>query len=178
MNLKKFTKELVAEWKKLRQRRQGLSGIVENNESGLKGEKTALKNLKNKLISKNYEFELTPESKSPADIIGFKKYRGYWHFALYQVKTSIRQEMLTSNISEKNTLQDLAKLLKLVYRNSDQTNCNKKKQIYITLGYIGVHNNNGRYSVFKKTSYQNRYSMNKLILKEDKKTEIKNLAHK
>ena len=71
MDLKKFTQELITEWQKLPKNQRGLAGVAENKEIGLKGEKSALNNLKNGMSG--YEFTLTPNSKSPADIIGFKK---------------------------------------------------------------------------------------------------------
>ena len=68
--------------------------------------------------------------KSPADIIGFKKGSNFWHFALYQVKTSIDEQSLTSEIAEKETLPILAKLLKQIYPSSEQTKYYKNKPIY------------------------------------------------
>jgi hypothetical protein len=176
MNIKKFTEELIEEWRKLPQNQQGLAGIVDNKESGLKGEKRALSKLKNKLS--DYEFTLTPNSWSPADIIGFKKDSDFWHFALYQVKTSINEQTLTSEINEKNTLPILAKLLKSIYPNSDQTKYYKNKPIYITLGYLGVLNKNGRNTIVKRVPYQKDFTMNGLNLTSSQKTMIRNLAHK
>jgi hypothetical protein len=176
MDIKKFTEELIDEWRKLPENQRGLAGIVDNKESGLKGEKSALSKLRNELS--DYEFTLTPNSWSPADIIGFKKDSDFWHFALYQVKTSINEQSLTSEISEKNTLPLLAKLLKRIYPNSDQTKYYKNKPIYITLGYLGLHNKNGRNTIVKRVPYQKDFTMNGLNLTSSQKTEIRNLAHR
>lgn len=176
MNLKKITEELIDEWKKLPENQRGLAGIVENKESGLKGEKSALNKLRSELS--DYEFTVTPNSWSPADIIGLKKGSDFWHFALYQVKTSINEKTLTSEISEKNTLPILAKLLKSIYPNSVQTKYYKNKPIYITIGYLGLHNKNGRNTILKRVPYQKDFTMNGLNLTSSQKTIIRNLAHK
>lgn len=101
MKLKKFTEELIVEWRKLPRKKRGLDGVTDNKEVGLKGEKSALNNLKSQ--KSKYEFTLTPNSWSPADIVGLKKDSQYWHFALYQVKTSVNKDSLTYDIIEKDT---------------------------------------------------------------------------
>ncbi len=176
MDLKKFSQELITEWQKLPKNQRGLAGVAENKEIGLKGEKSALNNLKNGMSG--YEFTLTPNSKSPADIIGFKKSSDFWHFALYQVKTSVDETKLTSEIIEKSTLPNLAKLLKSYYNISDQTKRYKKKPIYITIGYVGVLHRNNRNTVLKKIPYQQTFTMNGLQLTTSEKTAIKNYAHR
>lgn len=176
MDLKKFTEELVTEWRNLPKNQRGLAGVIENKESGLKGEKSALIKLKSEISE--YEFILTPNSWSPADIIGFKKDSDFWHFALYQVKTSIEEQNLTSEIIEKETLPLLAKFLKDVYSNSAQTKYYKNKPIYITTGYIGVHNKNGRNTIVKKIPYQKDFTMNGLQLTSSQKTVARNYVHK
>lgn len=176
MDLKKFTQELITEWQKLPRNQRGLAGVVENKEIGLKGEKSALNNLKNGISG--YEFTLTPNSKSPADIIGFKKSTDFWHFALYQVKTSVDEMSLTSEIIEKNTLPNFAKFLKSYYESSDQTKRYKNKPVYITIGYIGVHHKNNRNIIVKKIPYQQSFTMNSLQLTPSQKTAIRNYAHR
>lgn len=176
MDLKKFTEELITEWRNLHKNQRGLAGAFENKESGLNGEKSALSKLRSELS--DYEFTLTPNSWSPADIIGFKKGSDFWHFALYQVKTSINEENLTSEIAEKNTLPILAKLLKQIYPNSEQTKYYKNKPIYITIGYLGVHNKNSRNTIVKRIPYQKDFTMNGLNLTSSQKTVIRNSAHR
>lgn len=176
MNIKKFTEELIHEWRNLPENQSGLAGVVDNKESGLKGEKSALHKLRKELT--DYEFTLTPNSWSPADIIGLKKSSDFWHFALYQVKTSINEKNLTSEIREKNTLPILAILLKNIYQNSDQTKYYKNKPIYITSGYLGLHHKNGRNTIVKRIPYQKDFTMNGLNLTSSQKTVIRNLAHK
>lgn len=176
MDLKKFTEELIEVWRKLPENQTGLAGIVDNKENGLKGEKSALSKLRSELS--DYEFTLTPNSWSPADIIGFKKGSDFWHFALYQVKTSINEKTLTSEIKEKHTLPILAKLLKSIYPNSIQTKYYKNKPIYITIGYLGLLHKNNRNTIVKRVSYIKDYTMNGLKLTSSQKTVIKNLAHK
>lgn len=176
MKLKIFTSELVTEWKKQSKGQMGLGGIVENKEDGQKGEKSAL----NKLCKDfpDYEFVQTDYSWTPADIIGFRKDSKFWHFALYQVKTSKNLNSLTEEIPEKYTLPDLAKILKKVFIDSDQTKYYKNKELYITTGYLGVHNSNGRNTIIKRVPYQNEFSMNGLSLTQSEKTGIKNKLHK
>lgn len=72
----------------------------------------------------------------------------------------------------------LAKLLKKVFEDSDQTKYYKNKPIYITIGYIGVYNKKGRNLIIKKNPYPRDFSMNKLDLTSNQKTEIKNSAHR
>ena len=176
MNLKKFTEELIAEWRKLSKNQRGLAGVLENKDNGLKGEKTALNRLKRDLPE--YEFTLTPNSWSPADIIGLKKDSSFWHFALYQVKTSTDENRLTTDIIEKRTLPVLAKLLKTIYQTSNQTKYYKNKPVYITTGYLGVHHKDKRNKIIMKVPYQKSFTMNSLQLPSSQKTLIKNHAHK
>lgn len=176
MDLKKFTEELITEWQNLPKNQRGLAGVVENKESGLKGEKSALNKLRNEISG--YEFTLTPNSWSPADIVGFKKDSDFWHFALYQVKTSVDEKSLTSEIIEKNTLPILAKLLKSVFSNSKQTKYYKNKPVYITIGYLGLHSKNGRNTIVKRIPYQKDFTMNGLQLTSSQKTAARNYVHK
>jgi len=176
MKLKIFASELVIEWGKQSKIQKGLGGVIENKEDGLKGEKSALHRLRNDFPE--YEFVQTDNSWTPADIIGFKKDPNFWHFALYQVKTSKNLDSLTEEISEKYTLPDLAKILKEVFVDSDQTKYYKKRELYITIGYLGVHNSNGRNSIIKRIPYRKDFSMNGLSLTQSEKTGIKNRLHK
>lgn len=176
MKLKIFTSELVTEWKKQSKDQMGLGGIVENKEDGQKGEKSALNFLCKDFP--DYEFVQTDYSWTPADIIGFRKDSKFWHFALYQVKTSKNLNSLTEEIPEKYTLPDLAKILKEVFVDSDQTKYYKKKELYITIGYLGVHNSNGKNKIIKRTPYKKDFSMNGLSLTQSEKTGIKNKLHK
>jgi hypothetical protein len=181
MNLKIFTTELVKEWQKtLKEKRAyglGVPAIVENKDRGLNGEKTVLQRLRNDFGPK-YKFTVTDNSWSPADIIGFKKDPKFWHFALYQVKTSIYKEALSEKVIEKETLPELAKLLKKVFVDSDQTKRYKKKPVYITIGYVGVHHSKNRNRIIRKIPYQKTFTMNGLSLSPTKKTEIKNQLHR
>lgn len=176
MKLKIFTSELVTEWSKQSKSSMGLGGIVENKEEGQKGEKSALNRLRNDFPE--YEFTQTDYSWTPADIIGFRKTSKFWHFALYQVKTSKNLNSLTEEIPEKYTLPDLAKILKEVFIVSGQTRYYKKKELYVTIGYLGVLNSNGRNTLIKRVPYQNEFSMNGLSLTQSEKTGIKNKLHK
>lgn len=176
MKLKNFASELVTEWGKQSKSQMGLGGIIENKENGLKGEKSALNRLRNDFPE--YEFAQTDNSWTPADIIGFRKDPKFWHFALYQVKTSKNINSLTEEISEKYTLPDLVKILKEVFIDSNQTKYYKKKELYITIGYLGVYNSNGRNTIIKRTPYQKDFSMNGLSLTQSEKTGIKNKLHK
>lgn len=176
MKLKIFTSELVTEWRKQSKIQMGLGGIVENKQDGLNGEKTTLNRLRNDFPE--YEFTQTDNSWTAADIIGFKKDPKFWHFALYQVKTSKNPSSLTAEIPEKYLLPALARILKKVFIESDETKYYKKKELYITIGYLGVHNSNGRNIIIKKIPYQKCFSMNGLSLTQGEKTEIKNKLHK
>lgn len=176
MKLKNFTTELVTEWRRQSNSQMGLGGIVENKDNGFKGEKSALNRLRNDFPE--YEFSPTDNSWTPADIIGLRKYPKFWHFTLYQVKTSINPNSLTEEIAEKYTLPLLANILKDVFIISNQTKYYKKKELYITIGYIGVHHSNGRNTIIKKLPYKNDFSMNKLSLTQIEKTRIKNKLHK
>jgi hypothetical protein len=176
MKLKIFTTELVTEWKKQPKSQMGLGGIIENKEEGQKGEKSALNRLR--IDFPEYEFTQTDYSWTPADIIGFRKDSKFWHFALYQVKTSRNLNSLTEEIPEKHTLPDLAKILKEVFIVSDQTKYYKKKELYITIGYLGIYNSNGRNTIIKRVPYQNDFSMNGLTLTQSEKIGIKNKLHR
>lgn len=176
MKLKIFTNQLVTEWKKHSKGQMGLGGIVENKEDGQKGEKSALNRLRNDFPE--YEFTQTDYSWTPADIIGFRKDSKFWHFALYQVKTSKNLNSLTEEIAEKYTLPELAKILKKVFIDSDQTKYYKDKELYITIGYLGVYNSNGRNTIVKRVPYQNEFSMNGLTLTQSQKSGIKNKLHR
>lgn len=125
-----------------------------------------------------YEFTQTDNSWTPADIIGFKKDPQFWHFALYQVKTSMYLDSLTEEIPEKHSLSQLAKILKKIFIASDQTKYYKKKELYITIGYLGVHNSNNRNTIVKRIPYKNEFSMNGLSFTQAEKTAIKNKLHK
>ncbi len=175
MDLKKFTTELVSAWKKYSQN-QKLGGIQENKDSGFKGEDSALNRLNSDFS--DYKFTKTNYSRTPADIIGLKQDSGFWHFALYQVKTSKNLKSLTHEIEEKNTLPELAKLLKKVFLESSQTKYYKKKQVYISIGYIGVHRKNNKNHIVKRLPYQKDFSMNRLELKTTEKTKIRNKLHR
>lgn len=176
MKLKTFISELVTEWKKYSKGQIGLGGIVENKEHGQKGEKSALKRLSKDFP--DYEFVQTDYSWTPADIIGFRKDSKFWHFALYQVKTSKNLNYLTEEIPEKYTLPELAKILKKVFIDSNQTKYYKNKELYITIGYLGVYNSNGRNLIVKRVPYQNEFSMNGLSIKQSEKTGLKNRLHR
>ena len=180
MNLKKFTSELVEDWRKHIKDLKGMgrADIIENKRKGFKGESSALIKLKKDFKDFKYKFELTPNSKSPADIIGLRKKTKYWHFALYQVKTSIESKSLTSDIAEKETLPILAEILKRTFLKSNQTKYYKNKPLYITIGYLGVLHSNGKNKIVKRTAYQKEFTMNKLSLTRCEKTEIKNKLHK
>ncbi|WP_430409276.1 hypothetical protein [Kordia sp.] len=180
MNLKKFITELVREWRLIENSKglratMGTPQIIRNNKDGLKGEKTALQNLARKY--KDYEFRFTDFSKTPADIIDLKRTSKYWHFALFQVKTSKEMNRLTPEIQEKYTLPLLADVLKDVFRSSEQTNYYKKKQVYITIGYIGVLNSPNGNRVVKKCVYKGDKTMNKLNISYSDKVSIKNRLH-
>jgi len=176
MKIKIFTNELVTEWRKQSKIKRGLTGVVENKESGLKGEKSALNKLRTDFP--NYKFTQTPNSWSPADIVGFQEGSKYWHFVLYQVKTSINPNSLTEEIPEKYTLPELVKVLKKTFIDSDQTKYYKKKQLYITIGNLGVHSSNGRNTIVKRVPYKKDFTMNGLSLTQTEKTEIRNQLHR
>ncbi|MGB0879417.1 MAG: hypothetical protein ACPGTO_02495 [Polaribacter sp.] len=179
MNLKEFTSELVEDWREYRAPK-GMAGaeIIDNKERGLKGEISALSKLNRDFKDSEYKFELTPNSKSPADIVGLRKNPKYWHFTLYQVKTSIELKSLTSEIPEKKTLPILAKILKKTFLNSDQAKYFKKKPLYITIGYLGVFHSKGKNKIVKRIPYQKNFSMNGLSLTTSEKTEIRNKLHR
>ena len=180
MILKKFTSELIEDWRKYKTSRKGMAGaeIIDNKDRGFKGEVTAINKLKKDFKDLNYKFELTPNSKSPADIIGLRKKTDYWHFALYQVKTSIELESLTSDINEKETLPILAKILKKTFTNTDQTKYYKNKPLYITIGYLGVFHSKGKNRIVQRIAYQKYFTMNGLSLTTTEKTEIRNKLHR
>ncbi|WP_445908597.1 hypothetical protein [Yeosuana sp.] len=180
MNLKIFTSELVEDWRKYTTELRGMAGpeIIDNKERGLKGEISAINKLKKDFKDLKYKFELTPNSKSPADIIGLRENPEFWHFALYQVKTSIELKSLTSEISEKETLPILAKILKNTFLNSDQAKYYKKKPLYITIGYLGVLHSKGKNKIEKRIPYKKDFTLNGLLLTSSEKTEIKNKLHR
>lgn len=175
MNLRKFTSELVKAWRSREKKPSGLSGIKENKETGIKGEKYVLRKLKREYP--DYQFCRTDYSWSPADIIGLKKGVQFWHFAMFQVKTSVNKYELSPEINEKETLPVLAKLLKEVFVESKETNYYKKKPLYITTGFIGVHFSSGRFKLQLKVPYKKDFSKNKLSLTNKEKSGIKNFVH-
>ena len=155
---------------------KGLAGIQDNKKYGLKGEKSVLSKLK--VEFPDYEFRQTDYSWTPADIIGLRQDPKFWHFALYQVKTSKNLSSLTEKIVEKQTLPELAKILKKTFIDSSQTKYYKNKQLYISIGYIGVHNSNGKNLIVKRTPFPGDFSMNKLTLTSTEKTKIRNKLHR
>lgn len=181
MNLKKFTTEIVKQWTKRRIAEATLNGtmgvpqISINKRDGLKGEITVLNNLTRRF--KDYKFALTDYSKTPADIIGLRKTSKFWHIALYQVKTSIDVQKLTPEIPEKYSLPILAEVIKEVFKISEQTNYYKKKQLFITVGYIGVFNSKTGNRIVTKVSYDGEKTMNKLSLTSSEKRELKKILH-
>ncbi|AGC78251.1 hypothetical protein LX97_02955 [Nonlabens dokdonensis] len=176
MKLKNFTSELVTAWRKREQGLYGMAGVVENKEIGIKGEKYVLTKLRKDYPE--YEFCLTDYSWTPADIIGFKKDSQMWHFALFQVKTSKFRDQLSSEIIEKQTLPILAKILKQVFIKSDETKYYKNREVYITIGYVGVYHSNGRNNLVLKKPYGNDFSLNQLSLNSTEKTKMKNNIHR
>ncbi len=182
MELKIFISEIVTKWlksNKFEKKQLGLSGAI-SPIIGEKGENYALKKLKEHFP--NYEFLKTDNSKSPADIIGLKKSGKFWHFALYQVKTSLDKSNLTKNIPEKETLPILAKIIKDNFIVSEQTKRVKKRPLFITIGYIGVHStetkNGFRNKIIKSSAYSKTFSLNNLNLQSKDKTKLKNKIHK
>lgn len=176
MNLRKFTSELVTAWRSREKKPSGLSGIKENKETGIKGEKYVLRKLRQEYS--DYQFCRTDYSWSPADIIGLNEGTKFWHFAMFQVKTSVSKYRLNPEINEKETLPVLAKLLKEVFVESKETNYYKKKPLYITTGFIGVHFSSGRLKLESKVPYKKDFSMNKLSLTYKEKLGVKNFVHR
>ncbi|WP_430412706.1 hypothetical protein [Kordia sp.] len=182
MNLKKFTTEIVKEWNR-RPVTEGLNKtmgtplITINKDTGLKGEKTALEHLQRKFEKDGYKFTLTDYSKTPADIIGYKRTSKYWHFVLYQVKTSKNIKKLTPEISEKYSLPVLADIVKDVFKVSVETNYHKQKGAYITLGYLGIRHSKKGNRVVKKVAYDKERTLNGLSLSYSEKQDLKKLLH-
>lgn len=179
MELKKFVTEIVKDWadipKKEKERTIECLGGSLSFENGVSGEKYAIRKLKK--LNPNYEFVLTDGSKSPADIIGLCKYKTFWHFALFQVKTSQEIKMLKSQIDEKKTLPILAEIIKKRFLISTETSRYRKKQIFITIGYLGIYKHN-KHSVHKCLPYSKSFTLNHLHLTSFDKTEIKNKLHR
>lgn len=179
MELKTFVSEIVKDWSEYPKSKkvkkiEGLNGYL-SYETGLSGENYTIKKLRK--LHPKYEFVLTDGSKSPADIIGLNKNTKYWHFALFQVKTSKETKMLTSEINEKYTLPILSEIIKSRFLIINKRNRNLKKQIFITSGYIGIHKQKN-HSVFKSLPYPKSFSLNNLNLTSTEKTEIKNSLHR
>jgi len=178
MTLKSFVSEIITDWKEYakvaKYKPERLAG-PESPIIGLGGENYVLKKLKS--IYPDYEFVKTDLSKSPADIIGMKKTKSYFHFALFQVKTSMNKKSLTSNIVEKQTLPILAELIKNRFKISEETNKNRTSSLFITIGYVGVHKETN-HKVFKSLPYAKTFSLNNLNLSSSEKTAIKNKLHR
>lgn len=179
MELKKFVTEIVKDWSEFPKKEkekiiEGLNGAL-SFENGVSGEKYAIEKLKK--LNPKYEFVLTDGSKSPADIIGLDKQSKFWHFALFQVKTSQDTNMLKSEIDEKKTLPILAEIIKKRFLISTETSRFRKKQIFITIGYLGIHKQKN-HSVYKSLPYAKTFTLNSLNLTSSEKTEIKNNIHR
>ena len=178
MKLKSFVSEVLKDWKEYikitRNKPERLTG-PESSIIGFNGEKYVIKKLKS--IHQDYEFVKTDLSKSPADIIGVKKTKGYIHFALFQVKTSTNRRSLTSNIDEQQTLPILAELIKKRFKMSKETEKIKSNSLFITIGYIGVYKETN-HKIYKSLPYTKTFSLNNLNLSSSEKTKIKNKIHR
>ncbi len=182
MELRIFISEIVKKWQEFNYATNnsvGLSG-PSSHIIGEKGENYALKKLKK--YFPDYDFIKTAGSKSPADIIGLKKGRKYWHFALYQVKTSLYNSKLSENIPEKETLPLLAKIIKENFKTSKQTKRVRNRPLLITIGYVGIQStktkNGYRNKIIKSVPYSKTFTLNKFNSLQLSKTEIKNKLHK
>ncbi|GAB5525408.1 MAG: hypothetical protein Roseis2KO_32800 [Roseivirga sp.] len=180
MDIREFAYELVETWHNRENiPDQGLDGIPENHEAGILAEKTVLRKLRNRFErEKTTKFTRTPNSWSPADIVGIRRSQGVWHFALYQVKSSIYEDTLTPDIPEKETLPQLANLLKQNFGNLKSTSRIRQRPIYITIGYVGVVTSGNRNKVVKASPYQNRYTLNDLQLTNQERTSLSNVLHR
>ena len=174
MKLKLFAKEILSDWKDLlAQNRKvvALAGAV-SPIIGEAGESFVLRKLKKKFP--DYEFIKTEASKSPADIIGLMRNKSYLHFALFQVKASKDVSTLTKDIPEKDTLPILAEIIKSRFITSDATKYYKKRALFITMGYVGVHISN-KSQIVQSLPYPKTFSLNKLELMSSEKTLLKNI---
>lgn len=179
MELKKFVTEIVKDWAAITKKEkeeviEALGGVL-SFENGVSGERYALEKLKK--INPEYEFVLTDGSKSPADIVCLFKHKEYWHFGLFQVKTSQDTKMLKSEIDEKKTLPILAEIIKKRFLISKETSRYRKKQLFITIGYLGIYKQK-KHSVYKSLPYSKSFTLNNLSLTNINKTEIKNKLHR
>ena len=176
MKLKDFANELVYAW---RSEQKGLSGIQDNHQRGIEGEKTVLNKLRKSFIREaKTQFTRTPNSWSPADIIGLRRKNGIWHFALYQVKLSEHKNSLTSEIVEKKTLPKLAKFLKKEVKSLEASKGCRNRKILITIGYIGVWRSNGRNKVEITRPYSNILTLNNPELTSTEKTALSSSMHR
>lgn len=74
-------------------------------------------------------------------------------------------------------VKDWADIIKKRILISTETSRYRKKEIFITIGYLGIHKQKN-HSVYKSLPYSKTFTLNNLKLTSIEKTEIKNNLHR
>lgn len=130
-----FVSKTKTQWQSQNRGLGSLEGGFESTEVGRKGEKVVQRILEHK----EYTACLSPQSQTPADVWGMKKYRPFTHIALIQVKATKADTPYELTPAERSVLENFCRFVKDEWNTSfiipDQE---KKRPLIFSVGYAGI----------------------------------------